>query len=243
MNNFPRPYRRIEEEENNQHRRDQDIIPSIAECRICSSSQQGSDRRAPIRHRHFSSLYLREITGVEDSTIPYLCPSCMIAHLPYPVSRNKIVISDTTLHQFFAPPGHVATNGYSGDRIHTDYITIEGADIRTLMHAFQYDYVDKPPKRPMDVVLVAGYYDLVNGNSREYIIEKMHEFSDAVKLSGDGAELGTFVVATMMYPPQLSWFVDDGPFPVPGYVNNRSKIDWINREIHHLNFQTRQTRL
>ena len=203
------------------------------ECQICSSP---TGPRSPVYHRHYSSLYLRQMTGAEESpSSPHFCPSCIRAHVPYPEKRIKLVISDSTMHHFFAPAGQTAANRYNGDQIHIDYITIERADIRTLLHAFRHDYIDRPAKKALDVVLIAGYFDMLAGHSRDYIIEKIQEFSDTVKLAGEDSELNTFVTATLMYPPCLAWFGDNGPYPASGYINQRSKIDWLNDEIHRLN--------
>jgi hypothetical protein len=72
-------------------------------CHICSFTQPYPDDQIPIYHRHFSSLRLRALTGVEDTSNPYLCSSCKSHHKPYPNDRIKVVVSDSTLHQFFAP--------------------------------------------------------------------------------------------------------------------------------------------
>ena len=50
-----------------------------------------------------------------------------------------------------------------------------------------------------------------------------------------GLDINTFAVSTLMLPPQLAWFPDNGEFPYPGYVNQKEKIDWLNQEIHALN--------
>ena len=44
----------------------------------------------------------------------------------------------------------------------------------------------------------------------------------------------TFTVASLMYPPRLAWFPDNGREP-PGYVNMMEKIDWLNHKIRELN--------
>ena len=205
------------------------------ECTICSFTQQSPDTVAPVYHRHFSSLRLRELTGAVSNTNPFLCPSCKSSHVPYPGERVKIVVSDSTLHEFFSaspPPG---VKQYKGDKIHVDYITIPGADINTLRNAFRLDYVDKFLGMPLDVCLVAGYNDLVKGYSREQIRYDLREFSTMVIEAQSGLDVNTFAVSTLMYPPQLAWFPDNGEFPYPGYVNQKEKIDWINQEIHVLN--------
>ena len=208
------------------------------ECSICSFLQRSSSP-VPIYNRHFSSLYHRQITGAEDSEGTYLCPSCMAPHMPYPDQRLKIVVSDSMMHQFFAPPGYTQT--YSGDNIHVDYLTIASADIRTLTDAFRLEYIDFPPtSRPMDVVLVAGYENLVEGHSRDQIIEEYDAFARLIKggagdLRQDNETPHTVAITSLAYPPKLAWMRDDGPYPSNAYVNRKEKIDWINGEIARLN--------
>ena len=43
--------------------------------------------------------------------------------------------------------------------------------------------------------------------------------------------LNTLAVSTLVYPPQLAWFPDNGWFPSYNYTNQKEKIDWINGEI------------
>ena len=91
----------------------------------------------------------------------------MSSHVPYPKSRTKLIISDSTLHMFFAPPdGNIGQ--YTGDRLHSDYLTISGASIHTLTNAFRIEYLGHG--RPLDVCVVAGYNDLVRNYDREYIM-------------------------------------------------------------------------
>ena len=208
-------------------------------CNICSYTQDYDERQVPIFHRHFSSLRLRMLTNVETENKRYLCPTCKSFHLPYPdpEDRVKIIVSDSTLHEFFAPPSSSAPL-YAGDTMHVDYITIAGADIKTLGHAFKLDYFDRPQTRPLDVVMVAGYNDMVAGNSRYTITDHLRSFCDLVKLSGlrlHPDKPNSVAISTLMYPPQLSWFPDNGAYPYPGYQNHKEKIDWINNEIDKLN--------
>ena len=44
----------------------------------------------------------------------------------------------------------------------------------------------------------------------------------------------TFAVATLLYPPRLSWFPDNGGMP-RNFSNKLEKIDWLNSQIHELN--------
>ena len=179
------------------------------------------------------------LTNIEKENKRYSCPSCKSFHLPYPdpEDRVKIVVSDSTLHEYFAPLNSSAPL-YKGDLTHVDYITIAGADIKTLGHAFKLDYFDLPQTRPLDVVMVAGYNDMVKGSSRYTIIDHLRSFCDLVKLSGLSLhpdKPNSLAISTLMYPPQLSWFPDNGPYPYPGYQDHKEKIDWINNEIDKLN--------
>ena len=135
----------------------------------------------------------------------------------------KVVVSDSTLHEFFAASPPHGGQQYPGDLIHVDYITIPGADIKTLRNAFRLDYVDKFLGMPLDVCLVAGYNDLVRRYSREQIRHDFREFSAMVIDAQSGLDINTFAVFTLMLPPQLAWFPDNGEFPYPGYVNQKEK--------------------
>ena len=48
----------------------------------------------------------------------------------------------------------------------------------------------------------------------------------------------TVAVASLMYPPQLAWYPDNGRQP-PNYLNQMEKIDWLNQEIHEVNVENR----
>ena len=209
---------------------------SQGRCLICSYRQTSSNSRRPVYHNHFSSLYLRRLTGAEQSNADHLCPSCKKEHPPYPESRLSVVVSDDTLHQYFAPSGYIDTLQYRGDDHHIDYLTIPGARISALIEAFRIQYIVNPPPKNIDVVLVAGYNDILEGYARDYIIEKIYNFADIVMNSSPTPEgKNTFVAVTLLYPPQLAWLPDNGPFPTENYVNNKEKIDWINQEIRNLN--------
>ena len=43
--------------------------------------------------------------------------------------------------------------------------------------------------------------------------------------------LNTLAVATLLYPPQLAWFADNGAYPYQSYHNQIEKIDWLNTAI------------
>ena len=55
-------------------------------------------------------------------------------------------------------------------------------------------------------------------------------------MTNEDGSSNTVTVGTLLYPPQLAWFCDDGPEP-PNYTNQKSKLDWLNREISELNIK------
>ena len=117
------------------------------------------------------------------------------------------MVSDI-LHQFSS------IRGFKGDRFHVDYVTIQGGLIPDLLHAFRLDYSSF--SRPMDVVMVAGYTDLLFGYGREYRREGYKEFAKCVLDIGKEQHptvLNTVAIASLMHPPKLSWFKDNGPEP------------------------------
>ena len=146
-----------------------------------------------------------------------------------------MVVSDI-LHEFFAPPGYTRFN-YTGDTMHVDYVTIAGATLPDLYHAFRLDYELIAHTKPLDVVLVAGYSDLEQGYGRDFIYKGYQEFTETVLSIGrqrNPNTANTVAVASLMYQPKLSWFSDNGPEPY-NYHNQISKIEYINHKIHQLN--------
>ena len=219
-----------------------DRQPGQGHCNICSYTQEYPARQVPVYHRHFSSRRLREMSGAENSNNPYYCPSCKHQHQPDPTNRIKVVVSDSTLHNFFSSTARIGSRLYRGDASHVDYVTIPGADINTLRSAFRLDYMEKPHSKPLDVVMVAGYNDLLEGTNREYILHEFERFADLVKMCGLRSHpdsSNSVAIASLMYPPQIAWFPDNGAFPQSNYDNQIHKIDWLNQKIHLLNMENR----
>jgi hypothetical protein len=205
---------------------------------ICSYTKQYPAEQVSVSHNHFSTLRLRECLGVETTCSAYFCPSCKIRHRAYTDERIKVAVSDSTLHQFFAPPGYMRTQ-YVGDTQHVDYVTIANATLPELYHAFRMDYELHQHNKPLDVVIVAGYADLLHGYAREYILDGYKHFTEAVLNMGTQRNPdtpNTVAIASLLYPPKLSWFSRDGPKPF-GYHNQIEKIDWLNHKIHDLNLK------
>ena len=123
--------------------------------------------------------------------------------------------------------------------MHVDYITIPGATLDVLVHAFRLDYEQLLGGKGLDVVIVAGYNDLVRDYGREYIMAGFQELGRIVmdQSSRFHPEVpNTFAIVHFIYPPQLAWFPDNGPEPT-NYVNKKEKLDWLNEKIEELNNQ------
>ena len=216
----------------------QHSAPEAPRCGICSYNQPYPAKGARVHHHHFSSLQLRKDAGVEASGEGYSCPSCKSRHRPYTEDRIKLVVGDSTMHEFFAPEGYTATH-YKGDLVHVDYLTIKGGYIHELIEAFMLEYEHHSQAKPLDVVLVAGYADLLRGHGRDFIYEGFQHFCDRVL--SVGAKIApnaksTVAIASLMYPPKLAWFRDNGTEPYR-YENRKKKINWLNSKIDQLNLR------
>ena len=109
--------------------------------------------------------------------------------------------------------------------------------IEDLVHAFRLDYELPEQRKPLDVLVVAGYNDLLRNNSRSFIMEGLRHLSELVLNLGKRDQLGhvnTYAVASLMYPPLLTWFPDNGVEP-HNFDNKLEKINWLNSQIHQLN--------
>ena len=226
------------EQDQNSSSVDSGTTSRVKVCNICSYTQKYPIPKVPVHHAHYSSVSLRELLSVETTGNGYYCPSCKCYHVPYKDDRLKVAISDSTLHEFFAPRNHTESV-YEGDVIHVDYVTILNGTIPELLHAFRLDYESVLRPKPLDVLLVAGYSDLYEGYSREYIWRGFRYFADTVlkmKSPEGSSAKNTFAISSLMYPPKIAWFRDDGPCP-SNYVNLKEKIDWLNDKIDFLNIE------
>ena len=88
----------------------------------------------------------------------------------------------------------------------------------------------------MRVLLVAGINDMLKGGNMTSITNSILQLKNRID------ELNTFhpnvknelVVATLLNPPKLTWFTDNGP-PPPGYINRLEELRQINNWIIELN--------
>ena len=224
-----RPYS-IDQSQERGHRRILSAPIDLADrsqtrCNICSYTQSYPDEKVPIYHRHFSSVHLRELLQVENTENRFYCPSCLSRHQSYSYDKINVVVSDFTLHEFFAPPGNTGAT-YEGDIMHTDYITIPDAPLPQLLHAFRLDYELTPRPKPLDVVLVAGYVDIMRGFDKEYIVRGFRKFSETVLSlpNKDPKAKNCFTISSLMYPPPSAGYQTTGLCPLDMTISSRYLI-------------------
>ena len=85
----------------------------------------------------------------------------------------------------------------------------------------------------MRVLLVAGLNDLLKGGDFHSVTEEIKRFGVNVRYQ-DQHHLGLtneFSVATLLNPPKMVWFPDNGP-PPPGHRDRQEELvqlnDWID---------------
>ena len=89
----------------------------------------------------------------------------------------------------------------------------------------------------MDVVIIAGYNNLLRNQGRDVIFDTFKKFGEYVRqLANEDNSCNTVTVCSLLYPPQLAWFADDGPEP-ENYRNQIEKINWINGKIDGMNME------
>ena len=75
--------------------------------------------------------------------------------------------------------GTLTLNGYPGDPIHVDQLTIPGAIIQTLHHASMCGYSGE--HRQVDVLLIAGLNDLLKDRTVKNIMNDIKQFKESVE--------------------------------------------------------------
>ena len=170
-------------------------------CTICSeyTSQQRREL-APIYHAHHSTLSYR-IHARLDRWGQFFCPTCTGGfHAVKSGVRYPLLITSSTLSSW---RGRLDLNNYQGDPFHLDEICIPGSRIRNLMHAFQAEY--SGIGRPVDIILVAGINNILEGQEPEDVMNEIKTFRrEVMRLSGS-----SFAVATLPFPPCLSILPED----------------------------------
>ena len=144
----------------------------------------------------------------------------------------NICVSTSQLHNFHLPrdPGVVCPP----DSVHIDWLTIPGSKIADLSYAWRLDYHREP--RPMRVLLAAGLNDLIQGGNRDTIMSAIRHFKEVIDDQNryHPRAKNEFAVATLLNPPKLVWFRDNGP-PPTGQLNQLLEIKNLNDDIIQFN--------
>ena len=201
-------------------------VPSY--CNICSRH----DRH--LVHGHNSPREIRIMQGVEyeTSNLSYMCPTCRTSHSVRPETGMNIVVSTSQLHNIHTPRSESLR--CESDPVHIDWLTVTSATIRDLELAWLEDYHSQP--RAMRILLSAGIDDFVRGRSRNQVVESFMHFKNAVdKQNSHHPEAANeLVIATLLNPPKLCWFSDNGPLP-PNHPNLLGDIKELNAWICNFN--------
>ena len=204
-------------------------------CNLCSYNQPDPLPKEEVRHFHFSAKEVRLLAGVSTDQ-NFLCPTCQEngsigrLHQIKQTERLKVCLSSSTLHEFWMDAG------YKGDVVHIDWLTSPGATIQALEYMFRLDYHHET--RSMDILLVAGLNNVLRGENDDKIMARLHSFYEVVKDQAEKChpdQPSTFTVATFLYPPQLAWFPDNGPYPYPTYNNKLGMMRRLNDRIINFN--------
>ena len=123
-------------------------------CTVCSEYKVDPK---PIWHRHESSK-MHRLSATADPYGRYECHQCEIRdHYFIPGGRTSLIITSSTLNDFWGTKSGVP---YVGDSLHLDQISVPGGRLLDLRRAFLAEYSGHP--LPIDVLVVAGYNDVLN---------------------------------------------------------------------------------
>ena len=172
--------------------------------------------------------------GVEWSTSnrSFLCPTCFRHHPVRPETGLNVCLSTDQLHGFHRPtePDIICPP----DSTHVDWVTIPGATIDELDYAWSMDY--EKCARPMRVLLVAGINDLINGGNFDTVTNRILQLKNTIDENNQyHPEVeNELVVGTLLNPPIVTWFDDNGP-PPENHINRLDEIMRINNWIVEFN--------
>ena len=192
-------------------------------CHICSEATSSvMSKQKNIYHRHVSSISQRAASPL-DHFGQYVCTTCKtVVHPAKMGHRIPVVISASIMNNW---QGWRGTPGaYEGDPLHLDYITIPGATIEQLQHAFEAQY--NGCKQPLDVIIVAGYNNILQDQCLEEILSHLSDFKKAViNMSCPGERFNSCAISSLPFPPRLTRLVNDPVFPeYSEYYDDKTSI-------------------
>ena len=187
-------------------------------CSICSY-RQPSGPQERVHHRHFSAREIRITQGVDFApeyyNRTYMCPTCTVVHNTWPNKGLNVCRGDSLLHNVHHPLDPTVT--CPADPFHIEWVTISGGTISDLTNAFIYDY--KRQVRPMRILVSAGLNDLIRGGDRDLIIGRFIRLKEVIDTQNayHPHVQNQLVIASLLTPPKLVWFADNGPPPTKSY--------------------------
>ena len=167
-------------------------------CAVCSEFEDSEHSMRRTNHKHFSSLEWR-IQQRCDAYGQFYCIGCQRPHSVKSGSRIPLLLTSSMLANW---RGNVDTNGYRGDDIHLDSISIPGSRISDLNRAFLAEY--KGAHRPVDVLVCAGLNDVAAGHTVDLILDDARKLRNSV-LTIPGSSC---LFSTLPYPPKLTMLYD-----------------------------------
>ena len=210
-----------------------DHPPDNPVCYICS--KEGDQ----VFHIHNSPKEIRVIQNVEhdERNLSYMCTTCMDVHPAVTDPVLNVVLGTSQIHNIHTPrAAWSAPERMPPDPIHIDWVTVCNASIRELERAWLADY--EKETRAMRILLMAGVDDLARGNSRDDIVEAFMHFKLTVdkQNSFHPEKRNELVIPTILNPPQLTWFDDNGIAP-PNHQNMLADLKELNSWIIYYNRQ------
>ena len=129
-------------------------------------------------------------------------------------------LGDSLLHDVHHP--HDPSVTCPADPFHIDWVTISGGTITDLTNAFIHDY--KNQVRPMRVFVSAGLNDIIKGADKDLIIGRFIRLNEVINEQNNchPPVRNELVIATLLTPPKLVWFDDNGPHPPTTRICTRS---------------------
>ena len=147
-------------------------------------------------HKHFSSKAYR-LNAPVDVWGNYPCTTCRSTPHSHKVGeRIFILITSSTMCNW---QGDRKKNGYPGDEVHVDYLSIPGATISTLHHALLAEY--GRAKTPVDICLIAGLNDILRDRTAEKVMKDILAMRKSVDEKFKYGHDSTFAVCTLPFAP------------------------------------------
>jgi len=131
------------------------------------------------------------------------CHTCAASHCVIIIQTNPrlvgnrlpVLATSSTLHHF---QGDHLNRGYKGDPLHVDRVSIPGARIKNLSHAFAATYFSS--SMTADVCVWTSLNDVVDCRTPIEIMAVFEMFDEAVKYNLPGS---TVAICTLPLPPML----------------------------------------